>query len=1595
VKTPSEMAVTMCATLCLVLLVLLVPSSSAVLARSVLLGAGTGLGSCAAPPYRATKVHWVYGCPPFASCCTELGFCRSQAEWEAGDFRDCNGITNGRPLPDETLKAEAKAGPYQGTPAGAIGPPPFQRGKTQDPEKPKRETPKNPKSNYDGGRKQKSQTYYQQNSKLRQNESLVSENEINDEVLLPQGLQKRIMNEVSEESAKAKERKPKAYPLTLDHLPNNLPVKMHTQEGARHVRHPFTAFVAPGDGVDGSTSNPISIQVHIHEHDSDINSKATQDLMQHLKDFHQQEGNAFSTEKPKPNLKNITIIEKESSKDESEKNRLPRQLLPPHLPHAPLPFNKPIALSNVNQYNGQPSPVFTITHPVPPIRAPIHPPAGDIHPHHSLLDTHPINTLNPHPPVPVLDGKFIHPVTADPHHVDHHRPPLHPQPLVPLLGGYGVQSPHPVITGPHPPLHPHPVPIHGGYGGPTLDPHHSPHHQPTLHPRPPVHEGYGVQPPLQLLPNPHHSPHPVPLPALGPQPLQPIVSELPPHPYGPDHPQHISGNPGSIFSNFPSILTPHNLPPNFIGPVLPGHPPSPGIPFNGPELHPLASILPASEHHPLLPTPHHPVGPTASLPFGNSHGARPTPFVHFGPAQDLPSPLPDHGHSVHGQTPHPVVHTSPHPIVHHSPHPVVHPSPHPIVNPSPHPVVHPSLHPIVHPSPHPTIHLPIPKPDIHHSIPSHPLPHPKPQFHLPLPQPDIIVSTLHHPSPHPNIIHASPHPNLVGSPQPVLLPTPHPNIFDPSLHPGSPQSAHHPVPDHGLPISYLPPLPKQNYYPPEQYYAYAQPYGQPFYAYPAYPYPYYDVSPNYDSYLPPIHSLSNPNIYNPSLYAQPPPQPLPGYDLPPLQHHQFGSPTPLPNIIPDHILGREILPDGFEHVDGQPFGGHLQPIGPTLLPAQGPIFGENLQPIGPNFATAHGHIFGGNLQPIGPTLQPAQGHILAGNLQPIGPSPRPAEVQFFGGNLQALGPTLAPVPEPIFRPPPGLALVRSPTLTPTQFLSFDSVPLGRAGKRSRRKLEDGNYFPTYEDSNLNQTSENSRVESLLNTKLPKLSNAAIGNILRNITLTTKQPIVKSLPRQPTTYFLNAKSNNYLKNISNVFQARSGKFKKKNGYLGKKSTAIEKRRSKKEFTGKSIPKIQYRSKIEIISNTLKPISTTNKIINVTDLPRNEETSTSSSTGQKETSKGSEELGRIIPTEILERRTTTATVKPKFKRQPQPLTVDRLRSMIQAKHIKHKTTTPTSVVTTPFVHFGPSLNHKPPKLHNPYPIPVPTIAPHLEETTMNKDISEETRTSRETFTETSTNRDPFEEASTKINKLEGTSTNRDTLEETSTVRDPLDNQETEIRILHQTIEELNQEIAKIMGGIGEYKKGLKDEEGSTSMENNLHKDEIKIDMKVSTNKQMLKHVNPRLPRKISSSGKTIDISTFKPSETTSKDSEDTLSTQTEYPERTISDTTTATPKESLMIKGKAKDVKKVRNKNNDQKIRIKVGKKKPKIEPYEYPLIGEPYDFPTTSKMHPSFENFVTPVPQSATTTVVYAIPLVTEGMIKEATENDIVEDQDKS
>merc|ERR1719410_942931 len=105
-----------------VLCLLLLPALLQV--RAGLLGYGTGEGSCAAAPFRAKWVKWSYGCPAFAPCCSEYGYCRPLSEWEYGEFRDCNGVSNGTPLPPEIIAAEEAAGPYHGTPAGEVGPPP-------------------------------------------------------------------------------------------------------------------------------------------------------------------------------------------------------------------------------------------------------------------------------------------------------------------------------------------------------------------------------------------------------------------------------------------------------------------------------------------------------------------------------------------------------------------------------------------------------------------------------------------------------------------------------------------------------------------------------------------------------------------------------------------------------------------------------------------------------------------------------------------------------------------------------------------------------------------------------------------------------------------------------------------------------------------------------------------------------------------------------------------------------------------------------------------------------------------------------------------------------------------------------------------------------------------------------------------------------------------------------------------------------------------------------------------------------------------------------------------------------------------------------
>ena len=37
-------------------------------------------------------------------CCNEYGYCRPEAEWLAGQFRDCNGLSNGINLPEVDMK---------------------------------------------------------------------------------------------------------------------------------------------------------------------------------------------------------------------------------------------------------------------------------------------------------------------------------------------------------------------------------------------------------------------------------------------------------------------------------------------------------------------------------------------------------------------------------------------------------------------------------------------------------------------------------------------------------------------------------------------------------------------------------------------------------------------------------------------------------------------------------------------------------------------------------------------------------------------------------------------------------------------------------------------------------------------------------------------------------------------------------------------------------------------------------------------------------------------------------------------------------------------------------------------------------------------------------------------------------------------------------------------------------------------------------------------------------------------------------------------------------------------------------------------------
>merc|ERR1712165_613839 len=74
-----------------------------------LLGAGHGAGSCPAFPNRTptTDLDHVAGCPRYAECCSEFGYCHPKDSWVAGYFRDCNGQSNGQALEGGVIREEA------------------------------------------------------------------------------------------------------------------------------------------------------------------------------------------------------------------------------------------------------------------------------------------------------------------------------------------------------------------------------------------------------------------------------------------------------------------------------------------------------------------------------------------------------------------------------------------------------------------------------------------------------------------------------------------------------------------------------------------------------------------------------------------------------------------------------------------------------------------------------------------------------------------------------------------------------------------------------------------------------------------------------------------------------------------------------------------------------------------------------------------------------------------------------------------------------------------------------------------------------------------------------------------------------------------------------------------------------------------------------------------------------------------------------------------------------------------------------------------------------------------------------------------------
>lgn len=1499
-----------------------------------------------------------------------------QAEWEAGDFRDCNGISNGSPLDQEILDAEAKAEPYKGKPAGAVGPPPVRH--------------KIEKSRPDN--KLNSKTGKDHSVKSKKSGSFKSK-EVKPEKFLSQNFQKRIMNDIFlGKGVKEPEKKSSGSKIH-----ENLPVK--TKEGIRQVRQPFTAFSEHSDEM-LSDSNPISISVHIHEHDSDESEEERNaELMKELKKYNESKRKekkiktlkSFSdleTHKSKAlkkmNKKNETSIKEEEAKSgDDDKDREPRESKADaqHGAHPPpaLPFSKPVALVNVNQHNGKSSSVFTAHNPLSVALTPGHP---------VLLDTNPINTLHPHPPVPVMNGQFLQPdpppvpihegygappdvihelplhpiahvkdnygplpsVTPEPHHppllLSHPtpiHPPLtpipphpHPSPTAHITGGYGVHPPlipndshhshpgqsHPSIQihdgyGPHPP--PHPNPHHPVPPEPQIpivdnhDPHHpilaDPYHPVTPHVSPPIHNGFGFQPPLQLLPNANPALHSSPNTIEG---FPPLL---------------LNPTPTPILENtFPGALIDPHSPHDFIGPLP----------------------LPLDVDHkppPLIPHPHEQPKPLVPV---NEYEVRPKPFVHFGPKHTPPPTVVDVIHSslpainsLPTPAPKPLSHIplpepaavnptlpplnpilpTPHPV---SPQPVVHqlpPQPFPgsplpnLLHGSPQPsLIHGSPQPVLqHGSPQPLINHGSPQPALHGSL--QPALHGSVQLYLDgSPQPALHGSPqtpIFNGTPQPAVVNGSPQPAVVhGSPQPALIHgSPQPGVIH-----ATPQPAIDIGPVNQAHVSYLPPQPQPAYFPPQQYLAYAYPV-----------YPYFDISPNYDSYLPQIHSLSTPNLFDPGLYVQPLPQPLNTLG----GHPSFTHPvTPTP--FPDH---------------------HIEPVLPRELSELQP----SIKPHGD-----HGH-------QVGPVISPS----------PI-----------IHGDHLIVGPT----PEPIFRPPPGFALVKSKT--PSTFGPFDNVPLRKSGKRKRRKLDKEKHVESR-----NEISANSRIEI---EKGNSLSKALVKKILNNITLTTKMPVVRSLPRNPRTFYLNAKSNNYLRDISSVFQPKLEPFhwtseihSQKDINEFKSPSDLTKSRGESGVKKDAIEKNVYRSKIEIFPQTTTKKYESSSLPNVivpTILPRNNLIS-----GKIGLLRPNDEQyidTTVMPKDIDE----VSTAKPKSSHvEDFSLTT----SKAYIKNISLQDAEPLASIkpqlSDKYETINLKMNTSNQSSGNPKSMGLndSDIENHIRESMKPFSLLQEERFINKRVDIKAKHAKKKEKPSPFVHfgRPKIPQTKPQTFEQ---------DKEIEIQKLHMTIENLNQEIAKIMNDIDVEKKKterfgrtveskkkekvvrkVEKETTETSegkLPNSTKKREKDIVAIVEKNQNSNTQESKRLQTTLSTS-KYVDAKDSSRTEVTSTNMSGISTTRVYYP--TEIETTTNVQEETTRIP-KQQKLRKNLLKKIERKIRIKKKLKKPKIQPYEYPLVDEEFAIETT-KSPVTFENFVTPVPESDTTTVVYAIP------VKELEENDHAEE----